>query len=336
MNPVLKKVLKNLAFLAVGVLLLWWAFRDMKISEVAQTLQSANYSWVVAAMLCGVLAHFIRALRWRQLIHSINEDTSVKTAFNAVMIAYLFNFIVPRMGEISRCAVINRKDRVPLDKLIGTVITERLFDLVVMGIISVAIYITQFNEINYFLSDILPNGPCSFEQAEEGSNIGKYILFGLAGLFVVALAVLYIRNPSDLKSRAREFIVNAWEGIWGITKLRQPWLFLIYTAAIWTLYFLMSYLIFFSLPATSHLGVSAGLFVLLLGTLAIIVPVPGGIGTFHAFVAVGLTMLAIDCSDGMMYATISHGAQMLMIFVVGGTSLLFVTLDRKRREANEV
>lgn len=336
MNTRLKNILKNLAFLALGVALLWWAFRNMAMDEVISSLKSANYFWVVVAMLCGVIAHLSRALRWRQLIDSIGYETSVRTSFAAVMVGYLFNFVVPRMGEVSRCAVINQKDRIPLDKLIGTVITERLFDLIVIAFISAGIYLAQFDLINQFINNTLQSGPCVEPGTvpQEKSNLTMYLFLGGAVLLIVLVAVIYIKNPYNLKARIREFIANAWEGIKAILKLKKPVWFIFHTLNIWLMYYLMAYFIFFALPATSMLGVSAGFFVLLLGTLAIIVPIPGGIGTYHTFVAIGLTMYAIDCPDGKLYATISHGAQMVMIFVVGGLSLLYVTLDRRKSKKN--
>lgn len=333
MNRITRNIIKNLAFLIIGVLLLWWAFHSMKIDDVMNSLRSAKYSWVLIAILCGVFAHWSRAMRWRQLISSIGYKTSMATAFNAVMIGYLFNFVVPRMGEVSRCAVINRKDRIPLDKLIGTVITERLFDLFVITVISLGIYMAQFNMINNFILNVLPAGPCVVQDeiaTESGNSSGEYLLIGLGVLFVGFLAYLFIKNPSDLKGRIREFVYNAWDGIKSITKLKSPFWFVVHTLNIWLMYFLMGYFIFFSLPATAELGISAAFFVLLLGTMAIIVPIPGGIGTYHTFVAIGLTIFALDCNDGKLYATISHGAQMVMIFAVGGVSLLVTTWQQRR------
>ncbi len=311
----------------------------MKMEQVLSSFRSANYFWIVTAMLCGVFAHWSRAMRWRQLISSIGYRTSKATSFKAVMVGYLFNFVVPRMGEVSRCAVINRKDRIPLDKLIGTVITERLFDLIVITLISVGIYLLQFAMINEFIYEVLPKGPCIIEEdvtADPGNKTGLYILFALGAAFIGVLVYLYVKNPSDLKGRIRSFIINAFDGVKSITKLKSPFWFIVHTVNIWLMYFLMAYLIFFSLPATADLGLAAGFFVLLLGTIAIIVPIPGGIGTYHTFVAIGLTIFAIDCPDGKLYATISHSAQMVMIFVVGGISLIFTTLDQKRTKKESI
>jgi len=328
-----KKVLKNLLFLSFGALLLWWSFRQMEIDTLVKTIREANYFWVFAAMFMGLLSHLSRAMRWRQLINGADESSSLRSTFLGVMSGYLMNFIVPRMGEVSRCAVVNQREDIPIDKLIGTVITERLFDLITLGVISVGIYLYQFDLINDFLQNVLPSDPCNLTggAVENTGNMGKIITFSVLGLILLFVAYKLLQKPAEIKAKIVGFIKNSWAGVMSITKLKNPWLFLFHTVFIWAMYFITAYFIFFALDATSHLGVFAGLFVLLVGTLAIVIPVPGGLGTYHTMVMLGLTMLSVDCKDGLQFATVSHGAQMIMIFVIGGLSLLVISLDRKKK-----
>jgi glycosyltransferase 2 family protein len=334
----LLKVLKNVGFLAFGSLLLWWSFREMKISTLLETLREANYVWVFLAMVLGLLSHLSRAMRWRLLITGAKESASLRSTFLGVMSGYLMNFIVPRMGEVSRCAVVNQREDIPIDKLIGTVITERLFDLITLGLISVGIYMYQFELINNFLQSVLPNDPCNLTAGavEESNNWGKIITLSVLALVVLFVAYKLLQKPKEIKQKLITFIRNSWSGVMSITKLRNPWQFVFHTIFIWAMYFLTAYFIFFALDTTNHLGVFAGLFVLLVGTLAIIIPVPGGLGTFHTMVMLGLSMpiFQLTCEEGLQYATVSHGAQMVMIFVVGGLSLLVISLDRKKKKTS--
>ena len=330
-------ILKNIAFLAFGALLLWWSFREMEISTLLKTLREANYFWVILAMLMGVLSHVSRAMRWKQLINGAGEETTFRSTFLGVMSGYLMNFIVPRMGEVSRCAVVNQREDIPIDKLIGTVITERLFDLITLGLISLGIYLYQFQLINDFLQNVLPNDPCNLTAgaADNNGNVGKIISFGVLGLIVVFIAYKLLQKPAEIKEKIVGFVKNSWAGVMSITKLKRPLIFILHTIFIWTMYFITAYFIFFALDATTHLGVFAGLFVLLVGTLAIVIPVPGGLGTYHTMVMIGLTMFGLDCKDGLQFATVSHGAQMVMIFVVGGLSLLAISIDRKKKNKQD-
>lgn len=340
MSATLKNTLKNLAFLLLGALLLWWSFREMKISTLLETLREANYLWVFLAMIMGLLSHLSRAMRWRQLIQGAGEKASLRSTFLGVMSGYLMNFIVPRMGEVSRCAVVNQREEIPIDKLIGTVITERFFDLIILGLISTGIYLFQFDLINDFIRDVLPNDPCNLTAgaADDTGNWGKIISLGVLALIAVFVAYKLLQNPKQIKEKIVTFIRNSWAGVMSITKLKNPVLFIFHTLFIWSMYFVTAYLIFFALDATQHLGVFAGLFVLLVGTLAIVIPVPGGLGTYHTMVMLGLSMpiFNLTCEQGLQYATVSHGTQMVMIFVVGGLSLLVISLDRKKKSKHEV
>lgn len=305
----------------------------MEISTLLKTLREANYFWVLLAMFMGVLSHLSRAMRWRQLIAGAGEQTTLRSTFLGVMSGYLMNFIVPRMGEVSRCAVVNQREDIPIDKLIGTVITERLFDLITLGLISLGIYLYQFDLINDFLSNVLPGDPCNLtgNVAEDSGNIGTIITIVVLAGILAFVAYKLFQKPAEITQKIREFIKNSWAGVMSITKLKNPLVFIFHTLFIWGMYFITAYFIFFALDATQHLGVFAGLFVLLVGTLAIVIPVPGGLGTYHTMVMLGLTMFDLACEDGLQFATVSHGAQMVMIFVVGGLSLLVISLDRKKK-----
>lgn len=318
LNARIKSVLKNLFFLGVGATLLYYAFYSMDMREVLKSLKNAHYQWVAMAFGCGILSHLSRSVRWRYLLNPLGYKLSVKHSFYAVMSGYLMNFIIPRLGEVSRCAMINRTDKIPMEKLIGTVVIERVVDLIITLLISGIILVTQYDLLQKYLTDLL--GQTVFNTRT------LYLLISLviAGLFAARM-VFKNRNRfsgNKLIKKAFDLWDGMAEGLKSIGKLNNPLLFIFHSLFIWCMYFMMSWLVFYSLDATSHLSISAGLTVLLAGTLAIIIPVPGGVGTYHTLVPAALLLYGINELDGKTYALISHSTQMLMIFVVGGICLI--------------
>lgn len=308
--------LKTIVFLAFGVGLLYWAFRKMDMSVVLAALKNANYLWVFAAFMCGVLSHLSRAIRWRYLLEPMGYDVKIKHSFFAVMSGYLMNYIVPRLGEVSRCAMINRTDKVPFEKLIGTVVVERIVDLLMTALISATILFTQYDLLSEFIASMTGSTP----------SIGFILMLILIAMIGLGVFLLILKNRESLSKKPwLHKLFSFWDGILeglkSILALKKIGWFLFHSFFIWTMYFMMSWLVFYSIPGTSMLGVDAGLTVLLAGTLAIIIPIPGGVGTFHTIVPAALLLYGVSEVDGLTYALISHSTQMLMIFLIGGISL---------------
>lgn len=317
MKTTTSNVVKTLIFLALGIGLLYWAFRKMDMSEVLNALKDANYTWVFAAFMCGVLSHLSRAVRWRYLLEPLGYNVNIKHSFYAVMSGYLMNYIVPRLGEVSRCAMINRTDKVPFEKLIGTVVVERLVDLLMTALISAAILFTQYDLLEEFIANMTGGTP------DKSLFIWIALLIGGGtGMLILVLKLREKLSKNALLAKLYTIWDGVLEGIKSILTIKKLGRFVFHSFFIWTMYFMMSWLVFYSIPGTSMLGIKAGLTVLLAGTLAIIIPVPGGVGTFHTIVPAALLLYGVSETDGLTYALISHSTQMLMIFLVGGISLL--------------
>ncbi len=326
MNKSIINGAKTLLFLSIGIGLMYWAFYKMDMKQVMASLKNAHYSWVFMAFVCGVLSHLSRAIRWRYLLEPMGYKIPIVHSFYAVMSGYLMNYIVPRLGEVSRCAMINRTDKVPFEKLVGTVVVERVVDLLFTLIISITILFTQYDLLQNFIAQLLGKSTAG---ASTMIVLGVFIIIGIAMLFLV------LRNRDKLSKiaiLAKAFTLwdGVLDGLKSIIKLKNPWSFVFHSLFIWTMYFMMSWLIFYSLDGTSHLGFSAGLTVLLAGTLAIIIPVPGGVGTYHTIVPAALLLYGVNELDGKTYAIIGHSTQMLMIFIVGGISLILGGIAAKK------
>jgi len=328
----IKNILKFILFLGLGLLLLAWAFKNMDLAKMMDDIRHANFLWILVAMCCGILAHASRALRWNLLLKPLGYRANNWNTFHAVMIGYFSNNLVPRLGEVTRCAALAKTDKIPIEKLIGTVFIERVIDLIITMIVTLFIFISQFELLNGFLNDsIYP----MMNSGESGNNI-KFIL---AGILVLGFLVLYIlrnkiKNLTIYKKLAT-LIAGFADGIKSVLKLEKPGLFIAHSIFIWTMYFAMAYFTFFSFAPTAHLGYQAGLIVLFLGTVAIILPIPGGIGVYHKLVGLGLVLFGVSENDGLTYATISHATQMIMIFVIGLISMVMIS-NKLRKPIKDV
>lgn len=334
MNETLKKILRFTVFAAVGAGLLYLAFRGQDFSKVMEDLKHANYWWIALALFFGILSHFLRALRWNQLFEPLGYKVPIADSFAAVLIGYFVNFIIPRGGEISRCAAVNRMNKVPLNKAIGTVVSERLIDVIGLLVILGLAFLLQLN----VFTSLVNEGPLAEKiRGGEGKVSGLAIL-AIAGVAGVALVFFTRKIWSKWPFMAKiiDFMRGLGEGFKTVLKVRNPWLFVFYSIAINICYYLLPFFTFFSLPATAHLNFGPGLTVLALGAVSIAAPAPGGIGLFHILIAYALTLYNIDYQDGLSYATLAHGAQMIMLLAFGGLAFFYVTLTAgKNAEAEK-
>ncbi|MBI1308213.1 MAG: flippase-like domain-containing protein [Bacteroidetes bacterium] len=324
---------KSVLFPLLAIGLLWWAYSKINFDELLDALKSANYFWVGLSFVAGVISHWLRALRWKLAIEPLGYDVRVRTGFYAVMTGYLINIVTPRLGEVARCAMYNRTDKVPVDKLIGTVFTERIFDLIITLLITIAVVLLQLELIGDFLQDI-------FSRQDGSSRFLKLaiiLVVGIGGLIAYWMISRYFKpeKRSPWMNKVFGFVDGLLDGAKTIFKLKKPLLFILYTLLIWVMYFFMSYLIFFALDGTSHLGIDAGLTTVVMATVAVIVPAPGGFGSYHYFVPLGLGLFNIDLGTATAYATLSHTTQMVMIATVGGLCVFLGGIEKRKQTRME-
>jgi hypothetical protein len=237
------------------------------------------------------------------------------------------NLAIPRAGEISRCAILKRTDDIPLEESIGTVVVERAFDLLITILIIALAFSFNYDLFNQILS-LTDSG----EQTEEGSS---HLLLWIMALGFFALIALFLfrarlaRNPFLMKVGAS--LQKVWIGMLSIKKVENKFMFIASTIVIWLMYFMASYVVFFALPATSELGLDAALTLLIVSTMAMIIPVPGGLA-YPLFVTTALTLYGIAESEGSVYATVMYGSTVLMIFIVGASSFFLAAwLGNKKK-----
>ncbi len=332
------KIVQYLFFLALGISLLWLSFRKLDLRVVWNDILIANYYWLILSLIFAIGSHIVRALRWNLLINSLNYKTKVSTTFFAVMVGYMANTAVPRMGEFVRCGVLSKKEKIPFNLLFGTVISERIFDMITLLVIMFFVIIFQIESLGRFLSQFF--GPFF---TNLFSNIQSILIFtGVTIITIVILVFLIIKLKDTIKTlpfykKVQLFLSGLFDGIKTIMKMRQKWLFLIYTFIIWLFYALMAYLPVFMLEETSHLSFINGLTILAIGSLGIVAPVPGGIGAYHFIVkAVLHEIFGISGNAAGSFAAITHAGQTILNVVVGSMSYFYLGfLAKKEKPLNE-
>lgn len=320
-------------FLLLGVLFLWLVFRKQDPKEIMESIANADYLWIVLGIIAGIFSHIARAARWNILIRSLGYKPRLTTTFYAVMTGYLANTAVPRLGEVTRCGVLSKKLNIPFTEVLGTMIAERIFDMIVLLSLIVIVIAFQWKLVGSFMNEkILEPISSNFE-----SNIVPIIvIICVFVLFIVLLVILWKKYRKFLQRYAffrkfSEFAKGMVEGIKTIRKTKNKAGFLLYTIIIWGMYTLMVYLPFFALEATSHLNFIDALTVMSIGSLGIVAPVPGGIGTYHWIVkAVLFELYGVSPMIAASFATITHAAQTIMIIVVGGLSFLMLFLQKNK------
>ncbi len=325
-----KTAINTLVFLTLGGVLFYWAIMNQDTDELWGQIKQVNLFWVGLSVFCGVISHLLRALRWNLLLEPMNYKASTVNSFHAVIIGYLVNMALPRVGEITRPAILGKLEKIPFNKLLGTVLIERVVDIFITLFLAGIIFIIQFQLIIDFVQKLLLN-----------QNIPSIIiLLGLITVFVIALYLAYLKRNwfygIPIIQKFKTFIYGIIDGIKTIYSLRRKGLFIAYSLMIWTMYFLMPFLIFYAFDGTAHLGISAGFTVLLFGTIAMIIPIPGGIGTFEVIVPEALNIYGVSSSVADSYTLMTHAIQFLVIFCVGIFSTVYVIFKLKKANNNEM
>ncbi|MFO8000927.1 MAG: lysylphosphatidylglycerol synthase transmembrane domain-containing protein [Marinilabilia sp.] len=322
--------LRIIFFLTLGVLILWWLYKDQDPEELTNILKrDVSYGWIVLSLILGLFSHFSRTMRWRMLIEPAEKKVGLFNTFLAVMIGYLANLAIPRMGELSRCAVLSRYEKVSFSRLVGTVVTERILDIVLLLISLLLMILLQYN---LFL-DVINN-------RIDTSHLNKMITSPWAALVLLLIISLpFIFRKNLVKSRVFFKIRSLWdkfrEGMFSYRKVKNKPLFFFHTFLIFFLYFLMIYVCFFAFPFTRDLGPAAGLSIFVLGSFGMVAPVQGGIGPWHFMVITALLFFGIKGSEAAAFALLVHGSMNALIVVTGFFALMALPLINKNKATTE-
>lgn len=339
MSARIKSSIKFIVFLGVGVLLIYFAFRNIDLGAMLADLKKANYWWLLVSLVASIIANTSRAYRWGMLIEPFQQRPKLSNLFHSVNSGYLANLAFPRLGEVTRCTALYEVEKTSLDSLVGTVIAERVIDVISLLILIALTIITNVKLFGNFFMNLFK------DKLSLMTHLSTLVLTIVALAGLIALLILYGMRKKIMQLPAVGkivlFLKGIGDGLKSVLKLKRWKAFLFHSALIWFLYFLSSYVAFFTIPETSGLGLTAALFILVLGGIGMSAPVQGGIGAFHVIVASGLVLYGIvphidpitgkEISKGLLFATIVHSSQMLLILVLGIISVVMLNIEKRKQ-----
>lgn len=338
------KPFKYVISLAVALVLMWFSFRGVKWDDFIAGLRSCRWEYILLSMAAGIVAFYLRGLRWRELLIPIDPSIKRITTFNAVNIGYIANFVFPRIGELVRCGIIagnssfekaealadcggkpERRRLASYDKVLGTVVLERSWDMLTMIIFLACLLVFRREKFGSFFAEKM------WAPLEKSVSFSVWWL-GISAVVILALIIFLIiryRHNNVFCSKLFSICKGLLSGIGSCLRMPRKWLFFAYTALIWGMYWLMSASTMWAMPDLDALNIVDALFLMVAGSFGWLVPVPGGFGAFHFIVSLALsTIYGIPFEMGIIFATLSHESQAITMAVCGGGSYLYETLKK--------
>jgi uncharacterized protein (TIRG00374 family) len=324
MKKILITILQYIIFLGLGVAIIIYTSSELTPQDKAEMMSSVHsvrIPLLFVILIVGFLSHFFRALRWKILLEPLRIYPSTINITFAVLIGYITNLLLPRAGEVAKCTVLARYEKVPADKMVGTILAERAFDVLCLAIIIVLAFVLQGHVLGSFIHEHLTNA----------SGKTKDILLGVLGLIVVIIimVVVYRRNKGN---KVGGFIKNMGHGVRSILHLNKKWEFIGYSFLIWIMYMLQIWIGFKCLPATDHLNMLVAFIVLVFGSFGMIFT-QGGIGAYPVAVAGILLAYNIDHNIGLAFGWVAWAVQTGIIIILGVISLILLPIYNRNNYA---
>ena len=337
-GEIAKKILKFILFFGIGAFFIWLSVRKLSPDDVqnlkesaAQVTRGSAWVFLFLAFIVGAISNYIRALRNRQLLQPLGYETRTSMVFYSVMVMYLANYAFPRLGEVLRCTFLQRYEKVPFEKSLGTVVTERAVDLICLIIVFISAFL-----INTGLLDTLQIGDVTLREslnAKFSSMVHNYTMFIFVGAIValIVIAILTKKWWSKITFfvKIKNFFVGIWQGLVSIKDLKNPGLFLLYTVSIWALWILETVFCFQAFDFLAGMSFTVMFSVFAMGNLGFLIG-PGGIGAYPLIVAAMLVLYGVDYSAGLAAGWIGWGVQTLQVLVLGIFSLAATSFVKQK------
>lgn len=338
MNKKILSILQYLLFLGLSIFLVWWSIKDISDSDwvkIKDAFRNANYLLILPVMCTLLLSHYSRAMRWKILMEPLGYKPRIFNTYMAVLIGYMANLAVPRLGEVLKCTILARYEKVPADKLVGTIVAERAFDVLCLALVIIITLLTQADMIGGFISETLND----ILKSKTGSFSSTKIIILLAILLVVVFsAIIVFKKFSHVKliQKVKTIFSGIWHGITSVRYLKNKGWFVFHTILIWSMYLLSVQIGFWAMRETSVYGIPQALSVLTMGSLAMIVPVPGGgLGVYPLFVEKTLKAYALAGSLGFAFGQLMWSVQFFFALISGFIALSLLPYFNKRNTVNE-
>ncbi len=338
MKKKLLQAVKVLVFLSLGLFLVWFAVRGMDVHQILHAFDKVNYGWIILSLSIGMLSHLSRAMRWKLMLETLGHQPKLNNTFFAVMIGYMANYApIPRLGEASRCGILKRYEKIPFTESFGTVIAERLIDVLCLMLVFFITFLVQFDKINGLAHEYVLD-PLA---RKLGAVQAHPVLAGLILLVCIGGIVLFVKfrkkTGTGIISKAFAFITGFFDGLKTVKNLKRPGLFVMHTVFIWVVYYVTFHMCLFSLPETATVTFREGISIFALGTLGVVFT-PGGLGAYQIIVQNSLLSFLILRFPADQAKTISAAfpwvvwsSQFILIVGMGLVSLILLPLLNKEQ-----
>lgn len=301
-------------------------YGKMDMKEVGKILQyEIDYKWILLSAVIGFFSHIVRAARWGIQLRALDMNPSMKVLTNAVFGTYAVNLLLPRVGEVWRCGYVAHQENGSFVKVLGSMISERLTDTLVVAILAVAVFFMQMN----FIDEFLHKYP-ALKESIEATVTTPWLYAAFAGLVLLVIWLFRKKTDNAYINKAKNTVKNLWNGIKTVFRMKQKWMFLFYTLLMWTLYFLELYVCFFAFKQTSSLGILCAFTCFLLGSISMGLPVQGGLGPWHWTIIGALTLYGLDANVAGTFALVAHGVQFVLIILLGIYTFFSISLAKKK------
>ena len=307
-----------------GGAILWWMYRGFQWAEIRAALSSGmRWEWMLLSMPFGILPQVFRGLRWRQMLEPMDEHPRRLSCIRAIFLSYASSLVVPRVGEVLRCGYLNRYEGTRMSRALGTVVTERIVDVVLILMLTTVAVICQIPVFARFME----RTGLSMESLLSEFSLTGWMVTLLCGAMAVAMGLWLLRRLNVI-NRSRQVVYDLRDGLLSIRLVKNRMLFVFYSVGIWASYFLHFYLTFYCFSFTAHLGPVVALVAFVVGTFAVIVPTPNGAGPWHFAVKTVLMLYGVNGNDGALFVLIVHSLQTMLVAVLGLVGLVKVRGER--------
>lgn len=335
-----RKILQFLLFLGIGVSIMAWLFNNQNAAfreqcrldgvpaeqcsladKLLQDFGTVNIWWILAVLLAFTVSNIFRAWRWQMLLEPMGYRARFSNAFMTILVGYLANLFIPRMGEVVRAGSLSRYEKVPMEKVMGTLVVDRLMDFLCLALVVGLAFLLEGDTLLAFISQNQQPG----EQSSMWSN--PLFLGMLAAMLLVAVVVYGLRKrlaEIALFRKIGALLKGFIDGLRSVFRLKNPFLFIAYSLGIWVMFYLQCWFNLKAFPPTAHLDWSAAMMVFVFGTFGFVIPSPGGMGTFHALCIASLALYGINGSDGFSYANIAFFSVQIFYNLVAGLLSLWL------------
>lgn len=327
MKKIANNIFKVALSLFLGGAILYWMYRGFDFKQVEYVLlHKMSWTWMLLSFPFGILAQVFRGWRWKQTLEPLGEKPRSGVSVNSIFLSYALSLVVPRIGEFARCGVLKRWDDISFPKSLGTVVTERAIDSLLVLLIAGAVFLMQ---IPVFLNFFRTTGTSMDSILGQFTATG-YFVTAICGIAVLILLHFLLRKLA-IYNKVKATLSGLWQGVISLRGVKNVPLFIAFTLGIWLSYFLHYYLTFQCFESTSHLSLMCGLVTFIVGSIAVIVPTPNGAGPWHFAVKTMLILYGIQQNDALYFVLIVHSVQTLLVILLGIYAWIALAFTEKEK-----